>query len=144
MGKVVAVNISAEKGTPKKSVKEINLLENHGVIGDAHAGNWHRQVSFLAKESIDKMTSKGIMGLCFGKFAENITTEGIELYKLPVGKKIRIGETEMEITQIGKQCHKGCTIFVQVGDCVMPKEGIFAKVIKGGTVIEGMDIIIEE
>jgi len=107
---------------------------------DAHAGKWHRQVSLLANESIDKMIKKGATGLTPGKFAENITTEGIELYTLAVGTVLKIGETIQEVTQIGKECHTGCAIKAQVGDCVMPREGIFTKIIKGGVVKAGDSI----
>lgn len=133
MAKVVAVNISEKKGVVKKPVESINLIVDHGIEGDAHAGKWHRQVSLLANESIDKMRDKGI-DLDFGVFAENITTEGIEVFLLPVGTEIQIGEAILEVTQIGKKCHHGCEIRQIVGDCVMPREGIFAKVLKGGQV----------
>lgn len=136
-GKVVAVNISEKKGVPKKPISEGNFIKNFGLEGDAHAGKWHRQVSILAQESIDRMKALGIKGLCTGKFAENITTEGIELHKLEVGSMIRIGEVLLEISQIGKECHVGCAIFKQVGQCIMPKEGIFARVIEGGKIKVG-------
>lgn len=133
MAKVVAVNISEKKGVVKKPVESINLIVDHGIEGDAHAGKWHRQVSLLANESIDKMRGKGI-DLDYGVFAENITTEGIEVFSLPVGTELQIGEAILEVTQIGKKCHNGCEIRQIVGDCVMPREGIFAKVLKGGQV----------
>jgi MOSC domain-containing protein YiiM len=136
-GKVVAVNISEKKGVPKKPISEGNFIKNFGLEGDAHAGKWHRQVSILAQESIDRMKGLGIKGLCTGKFAENITTEGIELHKLEVGSRIRIGEVLLEISQIGKECHVGCAIFKQVGQCIMPTEGIFARVIEGGKIKVG-------
>jgi Uncharacterized protein conserved in bacteria len=142
MARVIAINISEKKGTPKKTIETGVLIENHGLEGDAHAGNWHRQVSFLGKESIEKMQALGIKGLCSGKFAENITTEGIDLYLLPIGTKLKIGETILEVTQIGKECHQKCAIYHQIGDCIMPKEGIFARVIKGGTVKSGDEIIV--
>lgn len=142
MARVLAINISEKKGIPKKTVESGMLVENHGIEGDAHAGNWHRQVSFLGKESIEKMQDLGIKGLCSGKFAENITTEGIELYKLPIGAQLKIGDTLLEVTQIGKECHQKCAIYHQVGDCVMPKEGIFARVLKGGVVKAGDEISI--
>jgi cyclic pyranopterin monophosphate synthase len=134
MAKVVAVNISEKKGVVKKPVEKINLIENFGLEGDAHAGKWHRQVSLLAVESIDKMKKNGIDNLDFGVFAENITTEGIELFTLPIGTKLKIGETILEVTQIGKECHHGCEIRNLVGDCVMPREGIFARVLTGGEI----------
>lgn len=142
MARVVAVNISEKKGVPKKPIEVGELFENFGLKGDAHAGNWHRQVSLLGVESIEKMKEIGIKGLCYGKFAENITTEGIELYKLEVGTRIRIGDAVLEISQIGKECHKKCAIYHQVGDCVMPREGIFAKVIKGGEIKAGDEIVV--
>ena len=106
MAKVVAINLSRKKGVIKKPVAEGNFIEDFGLEGDAHAGKWHRQVSLLGMESIEKMKAIGIKGLCEGKFAENITTEGIELFKLPLGTKLQIGETIQEVTQIGKECHE--------------------------------------
>lgn len=143
-GKVIGINISVKKGVPKDTIPEGEFIVDFGLKGDAHGGNWHRQVSFLGQESIDKMTAQGIKGLCTGKFAENITTEGIVLYELPVGTKFQIAEVLFEVTQIGKECHQKCAIFHQVGDCVMPKEGIFAKVLMGGIVKTGDEIIILE
>lgn len=137
MAKVVDVNISEVKGVVKKPIEKGYFKENYGLEGDAHAGDWHRQVSLLSKESIDKMKAMGVEGLSSGKFAENITTEGITLYELPIGTKLKIGETLMEVTQIGKECHKGCAIRSQVGDCIMPREGIFTKVLKGGYIKSG-------
>lgn len=142
MAKVLAVNISDKKGVVKRPIEKGLFKINHGLDGDAHAGNWHRQVSFLSKESIDKMKAKGLDKLAWGDFAENITTEGIVLYELPVGTKLRIGETEMEVTQIGKECHKGCEIKKLVGDCIMPREGIFTIVTKEGYVKAGDSIEI--
>lgn len=139
-GVVKAVNISETKGVIKVTIPSGEFRENFGLVGDAHAGDWHRQVSLLAQESIDKMTNMGVEGLVSGKFAENLTTEGLVLYELPVGTRLQIGETLHEVTQIGKECHHGCAIKVQVGQCVMPKEGIFTKVIKGG-VIQAGDVI---
>jgi len=132
MAKVLAVNISEKKGVIKHPIDKGFFKENHGLEGDAHAGNWHRQVSLLGIESIDKMKASGIEGLCSGKFAENLTTEGIILYELPVGTKLKIGEVIMEVTQIGKECHLGCEIRELVGDCVMPREGIFTKILTEG------------
>lgn len=139
--KVVSVNISRKKGTIKEPVDSINL-NLKGIEEDAHAGDWHRQVSFLAKESIDKFEDVLGRKIEYGEFAENITTEGYAWYKSKPGDRIIIGESEMEITQIGKKCHgTGCQIFEQVGKCVMPKEGIFCKVIKAGTIKSGDKII---
>lgn len=140
-GKVLSINISEAKGTPKKSVNPGIMIENFGFEGDAHAGKWHRQVSLLAQESIEKAKGMPTDGLCHGIFAENITTAGITLYTLPIGTRLRIGECEIEITQIGKECHEGCAISKLVGQCVMPREGVFARVIKGGKVYAGDDII---
>jgi MOSC domain-containing protein YiiM len=142
MAKVVAINISEAKGVPKKTIETGELVVEHGLKGDAHAGSWHRQVSFLGIESIEKMQVLGIKGLCTGKFAENITTEGIELYSLPIGTRLAIGDSLLEVTQIGKECHKKCAVYHQVGDCIMPKEGIFARVLKGGTIKAGDSIQI--
>ena len=130
---VISVNISEKVGVVKKPIPAIQLKVDHGVIGDAHAKNWHRQVSLLATEDIDIMRKK-FETLKPGDFAENITTKGIELFTLPIGTKLSIGEVELEVTQIGKKCHKGCAILKQVGDCIMPRRGIFTKVIKGGEI----------
>lgn len=139
--KVLSVNISEKKGVIKKPVNEIVLTEQ-GVENDAHAGDWHRQVSLLAKESIDKFEEVLGRKLEFGEFAENITTEGITLYTMKPGDILNIADVELEITQIGKKCHgDGCAIFSQVGKCVMPKEGIFAKVLKTGKIKPGDKII---
>jgi MOSC domain-containing protein YiiM len=137
IGKIIAINTSKEKGVIKKSIPSAYFEKDHGLVGDAHAGKWHRQVSLLAKESVDKMTKLGVEGLCSGKFAENLTTEGLVLHELPVGTKLKIGETIHEVSQIGKECHNGCAIKAQVGECIMPKEGIFTMVIQSGTVKAG-------
>lgn len=140
MAKVIAVNISEKKGVPKEPIEKGYFKVEHGLEGDAHAGKWHRQVSLLGQESIDKMNAAGAKNLSVGKFAENLTTEGIILYELPVGTRMKIGETEMEVTQIGKECHEGCAIRKLVGDCVMPREGIFTKVLKPGWIKPGDEI----
>lgn len=140
MAKIVSINISTKKGIIKEPISKAELKIDHGIVGDAHAGNWHRQISMLAEESIQKMKDKGFNHLKFGDFAENITTEGIEVHTLPVGTKLKIGECEVEVTQIGKKCHNGCAIKQTTGDCVMPREGIFVKVLKEGT-IQPNDII---
>ena len=144
IGKVLAINISEKKGVVKHPINGGVFKKDYGLVGDAHAGNWHRQVSLLGIESVNKMKSMGVKGLCHGKFAENITTEGIILHQLPIGTILKIGETLQEITQIGKECHKGCAIKQQVGQCIMPTEGIFAKVIEGGTIKPGHLIEIIE
>ena len=146
MAKVVSCNVSTKKGEIKHPVDNIVLIEDFGVEGDAHAEKGSiRQISLLGRESIKKMEDLGVKGLCFGKFAENITTEGIELFTLPVGTIIQIGETIHQVTQIGKKCHAadGCEVARTVGMCIMPKEGIFTKVIKGGTVKVGDEIIVK-
>lgn len=135
-GKIVAVCISEAKGERKRPVPWITLQREHGVTGDAHAGDWHRQVSLLANESIQKMRDLGL-SVTAGDFAENITTTGIELVSLPVGSLLRIGAALLEVTQIGKECHTRCAIYYQAGDCVMPKEGIFARVLHGGEIKPG-------
>lgn len=142
-GKVLAISISETKGVPKTSIPEAMMIADFGIEGDAHAGKWHRQISLLANESVDKMREKGVEGLCTGKFAENITTEGLNLWTIPVGSKLYIGQTVHEVSQIGKECHHGCAIKQQVGECVMPKEGIFTKVLVGGKVYVGDEIRVE-
>ncbi len=143
-GKIVAISISKKRGIPKTNVPSADLIENHGIEGDAHAGNWHRQVSFLALESINKMRKAGLPKLRPGAFAENITTEFIDIPNLQIGSQIKIGQDAvLEITQIGKECHSKCAIFVKIGDCVMPKEGIFAKVIKPGKIFEGDEVVVD-
>jgi MOSC domain-containing protein YiiM len=141
MAHVVAICISRNKGERKLPVKFGVLRENHGISGDAHAGDWHRQVSLLAQESIDKMRALGL-DVNAGDFAENITTSGIDLVSLPIGCRLRVGEALLEVTQIGKECHTRCAIYQQAGDCVMPKEGIFTKVLQGGKVAPGNSIKI--
>lgn len=141
---VVEVSISKKKGVRKENIPEGVLIENHGFKGDAHAGDWHRQVSLLAIESIDKVRAKGLE-VKPGDFAENITTSGIDLVNLPIGTKLEVGEDVlMEVTQIGKVCHTKCAIYYLAGDCVMPREGIFTKVLKGGTVKKSDPIVVVE
>lgn len=138
---VVAVCISVNKGERKTPVDAIELRGNHGIVGDAHAGEWHRQVSLLASESIAKMQALGL-DVTSGDFAENITTRGIDLVALPLGTRLALGEVLLEVTQIGKECHTRCAIYYQAGDCVMPKEGIFTRVLHGGIITPGMPITI--
>ena len=142
MARVLAVCVSERKGQRKHPVEEIVLRREHGIVGDAHAGNWHRQVSLLANESVDKMREKGL-ALAAGDFAENILTEGLSLRALPIGTLLRVGETLLEVTQIGKECHSDCEIKKKVGVCVMPAEGIFAIVCEEGTVRPGDEIRVE-
>lgn len=142
-GEVVAVCISENKGERKTLVPQVELRVDHGIVGDAHAGDWHRQVSLLAEESIEKMRRLGL-SVTAGAFAENITTRGLDLVSLPVGTRLHLGETLVEVTQIGKECHTRCAIYYQAGDCVMPKEGIFAKVLRGGMVKPGDAVSVEQ
>lgn len=138
---VTSVNLSARKTVRKTPGTSGTLLEGSGFEGDAHAGDWHRQVSLLAEESIAKMQAKGL-DVDAGDFAENITTSGIDLVSLPVGTRVRVGSTLLEVSQIGKECHTKCAIYYQAGDCVMPKEGIFAIVLEGGRVSVGDEIVV--
>ncbi len=133
---ILAINISDRKGIQKKPVKHAVLVEDFGIEGDAHAGKWHRQVSLLGDEDIDSMREKGI-DLGYGDFAENITTRGINLSGLPVGTRIFMDDAVLEITQIGKKCHHGCEISRIAGTCVMPEKGVFARVLKGGSITAG-------
>ena len=132
--KIVSIALSRKKGTRKTVVQEAELIVNHGLQDDAHAGEWHRQVSFLASESISR-SREGGLDVTFGDYAENIATEGIDWLTIPVGSRFRLGDNAIvEITQIGKECHKKCAIYYQAGDCIMPREGVFAAVIEGGTI----------
>jgi len=136
-GHVVAVSVSDRKGVKKANVDAARLLEGHGLENDAHAGKWHRQVSLLDMESIQKIKDKGL-DVGPGDFAENITTEGIRLWELPIGKRLKIGgDAVAEVTQIGKECHSRCAIYHEVGDCVMPREGIFVRILSGGIIEPG-------
>ena len=136
MSKVLAICISKHKGTLKNEVSEANFIEEFGIEGDAHAGKCHRQVSLLAFEKIDDFRNKG-GNVDFGAFGENLVVDGIELHKLPVGQQLQVGEVLLEVTQIGKECHDKCAIYYQVGECIMPKNGIFTRVLKGGKVKVG-------
>ena len=131
--RVESVNIAAAKGVQKHEVPEIILKENFGIEGDAHAGDWHRQVSLLAGEAVDAMKAKGL-DLAPGAFGENIVTRGVDWSRAKVGETIAIGAVELQITQIGKECHNRCTIYYSAGDCIMPKPGIFVRVLKGGKI----------
>ncbi len=133
-GKVRGINISEKRGTIKTPVETAEFIEAYGIAGDAHAGKWHRQVSLLGIESTYTMKGNGISDIGPGSFAENITTEGITLFTLPLGTRLKIGDIQLEITQIGKECHNECDIKRLAGDCVMPREGVFAAVIRGGKV----------
>ncbi|MBQ0059425.1 MAG: MOSC domain-containing protein [Lachnospiraceae bacterium] len=140
MASVVAVCISEKKGTMKHPVEQIEVKLNHGIIGDAHAGDWHRQISLLASESVDKMKAV-FPDIPIGAFAENILTEGIQVAALPIGTQLMVGDTVLEISKIGKECHKDCAIRKQGGDCVMPREGVFAIVLKEGRIKGGDEIL---
>ena len=136
MGKVIAICTSKQKGTLKKQIEEANFIEEFGIEGDAHAGKWHRQVSLLALEKIENFRAKGA-NVDFGAFGENLVIEGFELNKLPVGQRLTVGNVLLEVTQIGKKCHDKCQIYYQVGECIMPTNGIFTRVLKGGKVKVG-------
>jgi len=144
MGIIKAVCTSPDKGMRKKNIGQGLLIKEHGLSGDAHAGDWHRQVSLLAIESIDKMRALGLE-VGPGDFAENLTTEGIDLVNLPLGTRLKLGDAAIgEVTQIGKECHSHCAIYYQAGDCVMPREGIFIRVLDGGTIKVGDPINVLE
>jgi MOSC domain-containing protein YiiM len=140
MMKIESIAVSKKKGTRKVQVEEVSLIQDFGLEGDAHAGPWHRQVSFLASESIEQAREQGL-DVTFGDFAENIATSGIDWLKIPIGTRVKLGETALvEVTQIGKECHNKCAIYYMAGDCIMPKEGIFARVLKGGKIRRGDDV----
>ncbi len=144
MGKIIAVCISEKKGTQKRDIRSGKLIEQFGLEGDAHAGKWHRQISLLAKESANSMREKGL-NIKDGDFGENIVTEGIELKSLPIGTLLKIGEGILiRVTQIGKLCHDRCAIYYKAGDCIMPREGIFAEIITGGTIKVNDEITVLE
>ena len=132
--RILSIAVSSKKGTRKTRVQSADLAIDHGVIGDAHAGPWERQVSFLAAERIEECKSRGL-NVSFGDFAENIATEGIDWKSVPLGTCFRLGDNAVvEVTKIGKECHKKCAIYYQAGDCIMPREGVFARVLEGGTI----------
>lgn len=140
--KIESIAISKKKGTPKTGVKTAELIVDHGLKGDAHAGPWHRQVSFLAAESIERARDRGL-DVGFGDFAENIATRGINWLEIPIGTLVKLGDSAVvEITQIGKECHTRCAIYYKAGDCIMPKEGIFGKVLRGGEIRQGDVLLI--
>lgn len=141
MGKVMAACISEAKGTQKKNVHRVKLIEDFGIEGDAHAGKWHRQVSLLSWDKIEEFRRKGAK-VDDGAFGENLVVEGIDFRKLPIGTKFKCNDVILELTQIGKECHHGCAIFQTMGDCIMPREGVFTKVLKGGVISEGDEMEI--
>ncbi len=141
MGKIMAVNISEKKGTQKINVHSARVIEDFGLENDAHAGKWHRQVSLLAYEKIEEFKAKGAP-VEEGAFGENLIVQGFDLKALPVGTRLSCNDVILEVTQIGKQCHSGCEIYKIMGDCIMPREGIFTRVLRGGTVSEGDEVRI--
>lgn len=141
-GKILAICTSEKRGVVKSPVPEAELRPDHGIVGDAHAGNWHRQVSLLATESIAKVKTV-LPELADGAFAENVVTVGVDLKNLPIGTRLNLGETVLELTQIGKKCHQGCAIRTATGDCVMPREGIFCRVLVGGIIRPGDPVRVE-
>ena len=143
MGKVTAVCTSPKKGTQKKNVKEAVFIEDFGIQGDAHAGKWHRQVSLLSYDKIEAFRARGAE-VEDGSFGENLVVEGIDFRTLPVGTRLHCNDVILEMTQIGKECHHGCQIFKKMGDCIMPREGVFAKVIRGGTIRIGDEMRVED
>lgn len=142
MGKVIAICKSEKRGTVKTQVPQVMLLQDHGLEGDAHAGNWHRQVSLLSLERIEEFREKGVQ-VGFGDFGENLVLQGYDLRSLPVGSRLRVGKALLEVTQIGKECHTHCQIYQQTGDCIMPREGIFARVLESGLVSAGDMAVLE-
>lgn len=141
MGKIMAVCISEKRGTQKKNIDKVRLIENFGLEGDAHGGNWHRQVSLLSYEKVRAFEEKGI-SVEDGAFGENLLVEGFNFKTLPVGTRFRCGEALLEMTQIGKECHSHCEIYQAVGDCIMPREGVFARVLHGGEIQIGDELEI--
>lgn len=141
MGKIMAVCISEKRGTQKKNIDKVRLIENFGLEGDAHGGNWHRQVSLLSYEKVRAFEEKGI-SVEDGAFGENLLVEGFDFKTLPVGTRFRCGEVLLEMTQIGKECHSHCEIYQAVGDCIMPREGVFARVLHGGEIQIGDELEI--
>lgn len=135
-GRIFAICLSEKKGTQKSEVERAELRAGHGLVGDAHAGNWHRQVSVLSAETVDDFRRRGI-DVGNGAFGENILVTGFDPAALPIGTRLTIGDAELEVTQIGKECHARCVIYDTVGDCIMPREGIFARVLRGGSITKG-------
>lgn len=143
MGKLIAINISEQRGTPKKPVSEALLVKGWGIEGDAHGGDWHRQVSLLSLERIEEFNRSGA-GVQYGDFGENLVISGFDFKNLPVGTSFRIGKAVLEMTQIGKECHSHCMIFQRMGECIMPREGVFAVVINGGKIRPGDEVEMTE
>ena len=143
IGKVIAVCISPEKGTQKRNIGKGIFIEDFGIQGDAHAGKWHRQVSLLSHDKIDAFRARGAE-VQDGAFGENLVVEGIDFRVLPVGTRLYCSDVILEMTQIGKECHHGCEIFQKMGDCIMPREGVFARVIRGGKICAGGGMRVED
>lgn len=141
MGKVMAVCISERKGTPKTNIHEAKVIEDFGMEKDAHAGKWHRQVSLLSYEKIEEFRARGAE-VEDGAFGENLIVSGIDFKALPIGTKLVCNDVVLELTQIGKQCHSGCAIYKVMGDCIMPREGVFTRVLHGGIIREGDELVI--
>lgn len=142
MGKIMAVCISEQRGTQKTNIGRGELIKNFGLKGDAHAGSWHRQISLLCYERVEEFRARGVK-VDDGAFGENLLVAGIDFKTLPVGTLLRCNGVLLEVTQIGKQCHSHCAIYQQVGDCIMPREGVFARVLKGGGISVGDDLVVE-
>ena len=143
MGTIRAICISEQKGTQKHEIPEALVVKDWGISGDAHAGNWHRQVSLLGLEQIEEFRARGA-DVAFGAFGENLVVDGFHFRKLPVGTVFKAGDVVLEMTQIGKECHSHCEIYKKMGDCIMPREGVFAKVLRGGVIHTGDEIIIQQ
>ena len=143
MGKILGICISEKRGTEKHEIQEANLVKDWGIEGDAHGGKWHRQVSLLSFEKIEDFRAKGAE-VDFGAFGENLIVEGFDLRNLPTGTQLRSGDVLLEITQIGKECHSHCEIYKQMGECIMPHEGVFAIVLEGGILKAGQSIVLKE
>lgn len=141
MGIVKAICISTQKGTQKQPVPQASFIPDWGIEGDAHAGHWHRQVSLLSADKVEAFRQKGI-DIGYGAFGENLVVEGFDFSSLPVGTRFRCGTVLLEMTQIGKECHNHCAIYKAVGDCIMPREGVFAKVLEGGTISVGQELTL--
>lgn len=143
MGKVIAVCTSPQKGTQKENVHRAEIMEDFGIKGDAHAGKWHRQISLLSLERIEEFKNRGAE-IEYGAFGENIVVSGYDFKTMPVGTRFRCGQVVLELTQIGKECHHGCAIFQTMGDCIMPREGVFCRVLQGGVIEEGDAFTVED
>ena len=143
MGKIVAICISEKRGTQKKRIPEAEFVEDWGIKGDAHAGKWHRQVSLLSHDKIEAFRARGAE-VADGAFGENLVVEGFDFARMAVGTRFRCNNVILELTQIGKECHNGCEIFKKMGDCIMPREGVFTRVLHGGIVREGDELVVLE